>query len=94
MDSEQAAQLIGREAGYEVAFALARMAGGAVPEGCIPDETRRIVSGIIDARKREYPEHLSAPDRYRQFIDVMMTTYNEVYHRIYKPTPSRLLQPT
>ena len=93
MDSEAAVRLIGREAGYELAFGLSGIAG-TVHQDRISDETSRVVRGIIDSRNREYPEYLSTRNLYDQFIDAMMTTYNEAYPRISKPVPGRPLQPT
>ncbi len=92
MKREKAVRLIGREAGYEMAFAIAEMAvSGTVLGNRISDETERVVMGIVDQRTREYQEHLSTRSMYDQFIDAMMETYNAAYPRISKPDSTPVL---
>lgn len=85
-------RLIGREAGYELAFTLAGI--GIARHDDVTVEASAIVDRIINDRRQRYPTIiLDSSHLHDAFVEAMIETYREASPRIIKAASVRPLQP-
>lgn len=93
MDDLTVAELLGREAGYELAIALAELSRRSSEHVEPHVEASRLLEEIIERRKRRYADQLSTQELRVCFSDAAADTYTNVYPRISALVRSRPLQP-